>query len=267
MSPGMAYNPYGPGGGGPVETGVSPELIQAITGLSEDIGYPAGGIGASMEMPAVRQELARRVKQQPLLAGNGGGGLVPGVDYISASVAPALGAIPAAAGALGVTVPPAVMTALGIAAAGYAGWQALGGGEGEGLFGLDILGGPPAGGGERYLSGIPLGGPGLAEPPAAWVLKEWHVSYDWGRLQYYLVRKPNGRRYIAMYNTRTKVWKAWPWRTPQLAIIGKNMPSHKQLTRLRRNLSKQRGDADTILRLTSPQYVLTKARRRQRRKR
>ena len=159
-------------------------------------------------------------------------------------------AIPAALGALGAAVPALA----GVAAAGagvYAGLQALGLGEGEGLFGLDILsgGGAPAGG---YLDGIPMGGPGLAEPPAQMVLKEWHVSYDWGRLQYYLVQMPTGGRKIAMYNTRTKKWKAWRWRSPVLAVIGKNMPSHKQLTRLKRNLARHGADAKTILKITNP---------------
>lgn len=163
---------------------------------------------------------------------------------------PAVGLIPAAAGALGMTLPAWLLAALGIAGAGYGAYQALGGGEGEGLFGLDILGG---GGTGQLIDGIPFGGPGLAEPAARQVLKEWHVNYDWGRLQYYLVQMPGSKtRKIAMYNTRTRKWKVWVWRTPHLAVIGKNMPSHKQLTRLKRNLSRHAADAQTILKITRP---------------
>ncbi len=162
-----------------------------------------------------------------------------------------MAAIPAALGAAGLTMPAWLAPILGAAGAGYGIWQALGGGEGEGLFGLDILGGGNGGGnGGGSVNGIPLGGPGLAEPSAKTVLKEWHVSYNWGRLQYYLVQKPGSGRWIALYNTRTKKWKAWPWRKPHLAVIGKNMPSHKQLTRLKRNMARHRADAKTIMKLT-----------------
>ncbi len=163
------------------------------------------------------------------------------------------GIIPTALAAIGGVV-PALAGVAGIAAAGYGLFQALGGGEGEGLFGLDILGG---GNGDTYRDGIPFGGPGLKEPPAEYVEKEWHVSYDWGRLQYYMVKMPTGGRKIALYNTRTKKWKVWSWRTPRLAVIGKNMPSHKMITRLRRNLKKHSADARTILKMTSPASLAT----------
>ena len=146
-------------------------------------------------------------------------------------------------------LPPAFPPIVPVAAAVVGVAQALGFGEGEGLFGLDILGG---GNGRDSVNGIPLGGPGLAEPAAKTVIKEWHVSYDWGRLQYYLVQMPTGGRRIALYNTRTKKWKSWAWRAPRLAVIGKNMPSHRMITRLRRNLKKHSADAVTILKMTSP---------------
>jgi hypothetical protein len=158
-------------------------------------------------------------------------------------------------------VVPAAATAVGIATALY---QLLGGGEGEGLFGNDLLGGGGGGngggviGGSNFAGGIPIGGPGLAEPSKEILLKEWHVSYDWGRLQYYLVVKPGtNRRYIMMYNTRKKSWKVWAWRKPVLAVIGKNMPSHKMLTRLRRNLKRHTDDAKTLLKLVSPGSLKT----------
>ena len=169
----------------------------------------------------------------------------PVIPAVAAALPVVAGAIPALAGVAGVAG-----AALGVA-------QALGFGEGGGLFGMNILGG------DNFIQGgIPFGGPGLAEPPADMVIKEWHVNYDWGKLQYYLVQMPTGRRKIAMWNSRTGRWKVWAWRTPSLAVIGKNMPSHKNITRLRRNLSKHRADADTLLRLTSPKYAASKARRR-----
>ena len=171
------------------------------------------------------------------------------------------GLLAAGAGALGVTMPAWLTALMAGGAAVVGGAQALGFGEGEGLFGLDILGGD-----EQYMNGIPFGGPGLAEPPAEWVEKEWHVRYDWGSLQYYLVRMPSGIKKIALYNTRTKKWKIWTWRAPRLAVIGKNMPSHKMITRLRRNLSKHSADAKTILKMTSPQYVAQQYNRARRRR-
>lgn len=166
-------------------------------------------------------------------------------------------AVPAALTAVAGAV-PALAGVAGVAGAVYGGLQALGLGEGEGLFGLDVLGGDT-----QYVGGVPLGGPGLAEPPAEYLLKEWHVNYDWGRLQYYLVKMPGQSRKIFMYNTKTKRWKWWVWRTPHLAVIGKNMPSHKMITRLRRNLSRHTADARSILKITSPRS-LKQARRRRR---
>ena len=122
---------------------------------------------------------------------------------------------------------------------------------------IQLPGGTSPGGAFPQAPGvgsIPLGGPGLAEPPAQWVVKEWHRRIDSRdgdfTLQYYLV-KPPGRAYrILMYNTRTRAWKSWGM--PRPAVIGKNMPSHKMLTRLRRNLSKHGADAKTILKITNP---------------
>ncbi len=168
----------------------------------------------------------------------------PPVTQTHVQPAGPLAAVPAALAAVGGAV-PALAGIAGAGAALFGIAQGLGLGEGEGIFGLDVLGGDT-----QYLNGIPLGGPGLAEPPASMVLKEWHVSYSGFRLQYYLVQMPRGGRRIAMYNTRTKRWKSWPWRTPHLAVIGKNMPSHKQLTRLKRNMKRHRADAQTIMKLT-----------------
>lgn len=160
-----------------------------------------------------------------------------------------LGAIvPAALGALGITLPAGILTALGLGAAGYAGYQALGGGEGGGLFGLNILGGD-----EFTRGGLEFGGPGLPEPLEPYT--EWHV----GNKQFYYVKQYTStgafrNAKVAMYNRDTKKWKVWTLPKPHLAVIGKNPPSHRMLTRLRRNLRRHTADAKTILQVSSPAY-------------
>lgn len=214
---------------------------QAVYSAAEGRVYQAAGAEAFEQMP-----LSAAITMGASEEGRGLAGIP--VQQAGFPLLPVAAGIPAAAGALGLSLPGWLLTALGIAGAGYGAYQALGGGEGEGLFGLNILGGD-----ETYRGGIPFGGPGLAEPPAQYVLKEWHVNYNWGTLQYYLVQMPGSKtRKIALYNTRTKKWKVWTWRQPHLAVIGKNMPSHKQLTRLKRNLSRHAADATTILKITRP---------------
>jgi len=44
-------------------------------------------------------------------------------------------------------------------------------------------------------------------------------------------------------------------RVPSIAHIGKNMPSHRQLTKLRRNLKRHVADARTILKIASPKSL------------
>jgi len=99
---------------------------------------------------------------------------------------------------------------------------------------------------------VPLGGPGLPEPGKPYLIKEWHITYPKGRSQFYLVQNAAGRRYIMRYNVWNKTWKWWAWRKPAIAVIGKNMPSHKMLTRLRRNMKRHGADARTILKITNP---------------
>ncbi|GAI05254.1 unnamed protein product, partial [marine sediment metagenome] len=67
-----------------------------------------------------------------------------------------MAAIPAVAAAAGVTLPAWLPALAGVAAAGYGAYQALGGGEGGGLFGLNVLGGD-----EFAMGGLEFGGPGL----------------------------------------------------------------------------------------------------------
>lgn len=132
------------------------------------------------------------------------------------------------------------VTGLGLA-------RVIDGGNGTGR---DLQPGTP--GGAPY--GVPFGGPGLKEPGGKYLLKEWHIRMDSKEgdfnLQFYLTINDRGTKRIFMYNQRTKGWKTWPM--PRLAVIGKNMPSHQMITRLRRNLKRHTADAVTILKLTSP---------------
>jgi len=178
-----------------------------------------------------------------------GAGIVGPVEAQAQGSLLGVGAIAPALGALGLTVPAGLAAILGIGAAGYAGYQALGGGEGGGLFGMNILGGD-----EFALGGLEFGGPGLPEPTAPYT--EWHT----GNKQFYYVPQYSPttgkflRAKVAMYNKDTKKWKVWTLPKPHLAVIGKNAPSHRMLTRLRHNLRRHTADAKTILQVASPAY-------------
>lgn len=192
-------------------------------------------------------------------------------DYQRAMSNPAMGIVPSLGIGGGGGILNTIAGIAGIAGTGYAIAQALGLGEGQGLFGADVLGdiGTLGGGGGTGVSSIPVGGPGLAEPSSSWIVNEWHVNYTATlykpafKLQYYLLQKPGTKqRWIYMYNSYTGKAKYWRFRTPSLAVIGKNMPSHKMIVRLRKNLSKQRADAKTILKLISPTSLKQPRRRR-----
>jgi len=118
---------------------------------------------------------------------------------------------------------------------------------------MSIFGDEDEGGGQQQQI-VPFEGPGLREPAAEYVLKEWKIRCDSKEgdfnLQFYLTQMPGGRKRIYMYSQRTRSWKSWGM--PRLAIIGKNLPSHKQLSRLRGNLSRHSKDARLILKLVSP---------------
>jgi len=207
----------------------------------------------ALETQAGRVAGMGRVGETGLPAGVGtfaGVGAVlapPGAPPVQPQIFPALAGIPAAAGAAGIALPAWLLAALGIAGAGYAGYQALGGGEGGGLFGLNILGGD-----DLTIGGLEFGGPGLPEPKLPYT--EWHV----GNKQFYHVPIPTAtgkyRAKVAMYNKDTGRWKVWNFNPPHLAVIGKNMPRHQMITRLRRNLRRHTADAKTILQVSSPAY-------------
>jgi len=150
-------------------------------------------------------------------------------------------------------VAAAVGTTKAATAIGASPTQALiaGAAGGAAAFAMDRYGGrDPSAIGEPWW----FEGPGLHEPPSDYLVKEWKRRIDSREgdynLQYYLVKLP-GRPYrIWMYSQKTRVWKSWGLPTP--AVIGKNMPSHKMLTRLRRNLKRHKDDAKTILKIADP---------------
>lgn len=181
-----------------------------------------------------------------------GAGIIGGVQGTQPTQSAVVAAVPAglagALGALGAAFPAlAGITAGAGALIGLA--QALGFGEGTGLLGNNLLGGDVT-----YLNGVPLGGPGLAEPPAQYVIKEWSRDTAAGRVQYYKVQMPGWKKPKTFgYYTAFKRWVVF--KAPHLAVIGKGLPSHRQLTRLRRNLSRHSADARTILKITSPKSL------------
>lgn len=206
---------------------VTGEIWYSDTGFVPSPSYLQG------QEPAWGIQARGPVTPQIMQAGLG----AVGIPAALAAVAPALAAVPVVGGVLA--------GAAGLAAAGYGAYQALGGGEGGGLFGLNILGGD-----DMVLAGVPFGGPGLPEPKVPY--KEWHITINGTTIQFYRVSTARGTRMFA-YNTRTKVWKTW---IPQkMAVIGKNLPSHRNLVRLRKNLRRHSADARTILKLTSPKSL------------
>jgi hypothetical protein len=232
-APGVTYvgDPFGYGSGNAFTT------LQAAPG-----GIPAGvGMGAGAGITGNVNS------NEALFQANAGNAL----SLISKGL-PAIGAaFPALAGVAGAIAPIA-----GIGAGIYGALQAMGLGEGEGLFGLDILGGDT-----QYFGNIPLGGPGLAEPPAQYVIKEWSRNTAAGKVQYYRVQMPNMKKPVTLgYYTAYRRWVKF--KAPHLAIIGKGLPSHKQLTRLRHNLSRHSADARTILKIVSPKSLRTPKRGR-----
>lgn len=230
MAGGYKYNPNAPyvNVGSQWDEEGGPRTKQSIAEELESVGLDPGtrsGGGGGRTARDIRTLEAQGIETE-ILAGAvpiGPGGLLPLIPRVIAG-----------AGAL------------------YAGAQALGLGEGEGLFGMDVLGG----GGQQPIvpGGVPFEGPGLREPSAEYVVKEWKRRIDSRdgdyNLQFYLVKMP-GRAYkIYMYSQKTGGWKSWG--LPRPAVIGKNMPSHRMLTRLRRNLQKHAADAKTILQVASP---------------
>jgi len=244
----------------PVEVDVSVPGQRTFTDL-------ATGEVTTVKGPGVN--LPEGVIQAAGVGVGAGAGIVGAQPQIEeAGLGPLAALLPGLLGQLGLGGTVGTVAAAGAGIYGLL--QALGLGEGEGLFGINLLGGP---GGTIPGTDIQLGGPGLPEPGpgTGWtVLKEWHVNYSWGTLQYYLIQKAGqvGKRgrWIALYNTRTKQWKAWRWRAPSLAVIGKNMPRHQMMVRLRKNLFRHTADARQLLKITSPKSLRAPSHRRYRRK-
>jgi len=157
-------------------------------------------------------------------------------EIAAAGANPLLMAVPAVIGAAAPLVDRFLFPESGLMQAGAGAMEAV----------------PMQSNGNQY--GVPFTGPGLKEPGGKYLLKEWHIRVDCKEgdfdLQYYLTQNDRGTKRIFMYNQRTGAWKSWPM--PRLAVIGKNMPRHQMITRLRRNLKRHTADAVTILKLTAP---------------
>lgn len=113
--------------------------------------------------------------------------------------------------------------------------QLLAAGGGAILGGL--LGGGGGGGGGQVIPGsnVPLGGPGLAEPPAYMVAKEWHAN----NAQFYMLT--DGR--IAVYSKSKRRWKVY--RPAKNLVISRNPKVNSllqvsgKIDRLMRSLAKK----------------------------
>lgn len=225
---------FGPGLSGFVGGGKTPKTHALITQKAYEAAGGRGSYKDVFEDEPTTQRLG--VEEERVIP------YIPGSTMFLGPLAGALGGGAAqGAAAAGATVPEAALLGAAGAGTGYA----L-----ERLFGE---------GGDENAIGEPwwFEGPGLYEPPAEVLVKEWKRRIDSKdgdyNLQYYLVKRP-GRQYeIYMYSQRTRMWKHWYM--PKPAVIGKNMPSHKMLTRLRRNLKRHKDDAKTILKLTDPTFM------------
>ena len=146
-----------------------------------------------------RAAAARLTPEAPFLAARGAARGPGGVHLMPGGGLPpvAAGVFPTIMGGAGKLLAPIAATAIGAGAA-WLGAQALGLGEGGGIGGLNLLGGDVG-----VIPGtmIPLGGPGLPEPPAHMVAKEWST----GTAQFYMLI--DGR--IAVYSKKAKRWKVY----------------------------------------------------------
>jgi len=100
----------------------------------------------------------------------------------------------AALAALGITLPTGIAALLGV---------------GVGAVGATLAGGVLGGNGSTTVDGIPVGGPGVAEPPAGMVAKQWHMlvhSNTTGWYWIYFFKLHDGR--IMCYNPPVG-WKIW----------------------------------------------------------
>ena len=132
------------------------------------------------------------------------------------------------------------LTGSGIAGAATAG--ALSGALGAGLgagYGLGLGFGESATPGtgvaighEGVVNGIPVGGPGVPEPPKQWIAKEWNVKVDskqHGTFRMYYFSLIDGRQ--MSYHSPTKTWKIWK---PKKHIVISSNPRVKMLSKLNR---------------------------------
>lgn len=81
-----------------------------------------------------------------------------------------------------------------------------------------------------YINGIPLVGPGVPEPPAAFVKKRWETySGPGGNIKCNFYALTNGK--IAMYHNTYKYWRVW---RPKKNIVLSSDPRISNLIKLER---------------------------------
>ena len=88
------------------------------------------------------------------------------------------------------------------------------------------------GGRQIAIDGIPVGGPGVPEPPKYMIAKEWNVKVDskqYGTFRMYYFMLHDGR--CMSYHSPTKGWKIWK---PKKHIVISSNPRVKMLSKLNR---------------------------------
>jgi len=120
------------------------------------------------------------------------------------------------------------------AIAGMLGLGAAGGAAGAGITSLisGALGGGGVGGGAVSVGGVPISGPGVPEPPANMVSKQWVTlahSNTVGNYYIYFFKLIDGR--IMCYNPAKKEWKIWK---PKKMIVLSPDPRMSQIKKLDR---------------------------------
>lgn len=92
---------------------------------------------------------------------------------------------------------------------------------------------------ETVVNGVPVGGPGVPEPPKWMIAKEWNVKVDskeYGTFRMYYFRLTDGR--CMSYHSPTMTWKIW--RPKKHIVISKDprVSNLRKLGRLNKRVEK-----------------------------
>lgn len=110
------------------------------------------------------------------------------------------------------------------------------------------------------IGGIPLVGPGVKEPPAYMVEKQWATYHGPGgniKVEHYLVNTGRGKKILHITVTGPNAGRYKVSTITKPAVITKKLPSHRTIVRLRNYLKRHKDDARTILQITSPGLLKT----------